>query len=65
MAASQRARKFLGDVAGGLNEAAENDWVVAITDDSAAIKAVSGGSLTFRRRAVAEAERCLIWELQR
>ena len=39
--------------------------LVAITDDSAAIKAVSGGSLTFRRRAVAEAERCLIWELQR
>ncbi len=37
--------------------------VVAITDDSAAIKAASGGSLTFRRHELPPAERCLIWEM--
>ncbi len=38
--------------------------VLALTDDSAAIKAASGGSLTFRKRASPPAERCLIWERQ-
>ena len=38
--------------------------VLALTDDSAAIKAASGGSLTFRKRAVMPAERCLVWERQ-
>ncbi len=37
--------------------------VLALTDDSAAIKTASGGSLTFRKRAAPPAERCLIWEL--
>ncbi len=37
--------------------------VVAITDDSAAIKTASGASLTFRRRAALPVERCLVWEL--
>ncbi len=37
--------------------------VVAITDDSATIKAASGGSLTFRRHESPPTERCLIWEL--
>ncbi len=36
--------------------------VLALTDDSAAIKAASGGSLTFRRRAAPPVERCLVWE---
>ncbi len=38
--------------------------VFAITEDSAAIKAASSGTLTFRRRAVPPAEQCLIWELR-
>ncbi len=38
--------------------------VLALTDNSAAIKAASGGSLTFRRRAAMPAERCLVWERQ-
>ncbi len=38
--------------------------VVAITEDSAAIKTASGGSLTFRKRAAPPAEQCLIWERQ-
>ena len=37
--------------------------VVVITDDSAAIKAASIGTLTFRRRAAPPVERCLVWEL--
>ncbi len=37
--------------------------VVAITDDSAAIRTTSGASLTFRRRAAPPVERCLVWEL--
>ena len=37
--------------------------VVAITDDSAAIKTASGGLLTFRRHESSPTERCLIWEL--
>ncbi len=36
--------------------------LVVITDDSAAIKAASGGSLTFRKRAAPPTERCLVWE---
>ncbi len=38
--------------------------VLAITEDSAAIRTASGGSLTFRKRAVMPAERCLVWERQ-
>ncbi len=38
--------------------------VLAITEDSAGIKAASGGSLTFRRCASPPAERCLVWERQ-
>ena len=38
--------------------------VVAITEDSAAIKAVTGGTLTFRRRRAWPPGRCLIWELE-
>ncbi len=38
--------------------------VSALTKDSAAIKAASGGSLTFRKRTSPPAERCLIWERQ-
>ncbi len=37
--------------------------VVAITDDSAVIKAASGGSLTFCRRGTSPVARCLVWEL--
>ena len=37
--------------------------VVALTEDSAAIKAVTGGTLTFRRRRAWPHGRCLIWEL--
>jgi hypothetical protein len=37
--------------------------VLALTEDSAAIKTASGGSLTFRRRGAPPPERCLIWEL--
>ncbi len=36
--------------------------VLALTDDSAAIKTASGGSLTFRQRAAPPAEQCLVWE---
>ncbi len=38
--------------------------VLVITEDSAAIKAASGGSLTFRKRAAPPTERCLVWERQ-
>ncbi len=38
--------------------------VLALTDDSAAIKTASGGSLTFRRRAAPPVARCLVWELR-
>ncbi len=37
--------------------------VVALTEDSAAIKANSGGTLTFRMRRAWPHGRCLIWEL--
>jgi hypothetical protein len=37
--------------------------VVALTEDSAAIKANSGGTLTFRRQRAWPLGRCLIWEL--
>jgi hypothetical protein len=37
--------------------------VVALTEDSAAIGAESGGTLTFRRRREWPPGRCLIWEL--
>jgi hypothetical protein len=37
--------------------------VVALTEDSAAIKANSGGTLTFHRRRAWPPGRCLIWEL--
>ena len=37
--------------------------VVALTEDSAAIKANSGGTLTFRRHRAWPPGRCLIWEL--
>ena len=37
--------------------------VVAITKDSAAITAISGGTLTFRRHRGWPPGRCLIWEL--
>jgi hypothetical protein len=37
--------------------------VVAITEDSAAIGAESGGTLTFRRHRAWPPGRCLIWEL--
>ncbi len=37
--------------------------VLAITEDSAAIRTASGGSLTFRRRASPTVERCLLWKL--
>ncbi len=37
--------------------------VVAITDDSAAIKTASGGALTFCRRGTPPVARCLVWEL--
>ncbi len=37
--------------------------VVALTEDSAAIKANSGGTLTFRMRRAWPPGRCLIWEL--
>ncbi len=36
--------------------------VLALTEDSAAIKVASGGSLTFRRRGAPA--RCLVWERQ-
>ena len=36
---------------------------LALTDDSAAIKTASGGSLTFRRHESSPTESCLIWEL--
>ncbi len=38
--------------------------VVVITDDSAAIKAASIGTLTFRRRAAPPVEQCLVWKLK-
>ncbi len=38
--------------------------VVVITDNSAAIKATSIGTLTFRRRAASPEEQCLIWDQQ-
>ncbi len=38
--------------------------VAAITEDSAAIKTASGGSLTFRRRAAPPVEQCLVWKLK-
>ena len=38
--------------------------VVAITEDSAAIKTASGGSLAFRKRAATPTEQCLVWERQ-
>ncbi len=38
--------------------------VVAITEDSAAIKAASSGTLTFRRRAASPVEQCLVWKLK-
>ena len=38
--------------------------VLALTEDSAAIKAASGGSLTFCRRGTPPVERCLIWDQQ-
>jgi hypothetical protein len=37
--------------------------VVALTEDSAAIKAESGGTLTFLRRREWPPGRCLVWEL--
>ncbi len=37
--------------------------VIALTEESAAIKANSGGTLTFRRRRAWPPGRCLIWEL--
>ncbi len=37
--------------------------MLALTDDSAAIKAASSGTLTFRRRAAPPVEWCLVWEL--
>ena len=37
--------------------------VVALTEDSAGIKANSGGVLTFRRRRAWPPGRCLVWEL--
>ncbi len=38
--------------------------VLAITEDSAAIRTASGGSLTFRKRTSPPTERCLVWERQ-
>ena len=38
--------------------------VVALTEDSATIKAGSGGTLTFLRRRAGQPGRCLIWELE-
>ncbi len=38
--------------------------VVALTEDSAAIKANSGGTLTFLRRRAWPPGRCLIWDLE-
>ncbi len=37
--------------------------VLALTEDSAAIRTASGGSLTFRNRAAPPSVRCLVWEL--
>ncbi len=37
--------------------------VIALTEDSAAIGAVTGGTLTFRRHKAPPLDRCLIWEL--
>ena len=37
--------------------------VVVITENSAAIRSVSGGTLTFHRHESPPPERCLIWEL--
>ena len=37
--------------------------VVVITENSAAIRSVSGGTLTFRRRAASPEEQCLVWKL--
>ncbi len=38
--------------------------VVALTEDSAAISAASGGTLMFRRHRSSPPGRCLIWELE-
>ena len=38
--------------------------VLAITDDSAAIRSVSGGTLTFRGGGAVAVARCLVWELR-
>ncbi len=38
--------------------------VLALTEDSAAIKTASGRSLTFGRRIPPPTERCLVWERQ-
>ena len=37
--------------------------VLAITEDSAAVKTASGGSLTFRRHKASPAEQWLVWKL--
>ena len=37
--------------------------VLALTDDSAVLKAASGGALTFCRRGTPPVARCLVWEL--
>ncbi len=47
----------------GLVPLLKNRPVVVITENSAAIRSVSGGTLTFRRHESPPPERCLIWEL--
>ncbi len=37
--------------------------VLALTDDSAAVKTASGGTLTFRRRGTPPVALCLVWKL--
>ncbi len=37
--------------------------VLALTEDSAAIKAASSATLTFRRHKASPAEQCLVWKL--
>ena len=39
--------------------------VVALTEDSATIKAASGRTLTYRRHPCPPAGRCLVWNLLR
>ena len=39
--------------------------VAALAEDSAVIKATSGGALTYRRHPHPPAGRCLVWDLAR